>query len=113
MKNQDLCEERIEKIIKVSWESQKDEVPETLEGKLLHDAHMIEGGKTYLIVKTLCTGTARGQSLEQTLDFIESHVLGKGECYLPEAQAVYFDMQQFAGTFIKELREGLQTPSLR
>lgn len=70
--------------------------------------HMIEGGKTYLIVKTLCTGTARGQSLEQTLDFVENHVLRKGECYLPEAQLVYLDMQRFARTFINELRVGLQ-----
>jgi uncharacterized protein len=108
LQNQGLGEERIEKIVKVSWESQKDEAPESMEGKLLHDAHMIEGGKTYLIVKSLCTGTARGQTLEQTLDYFEKHVLGKGECYLPEAQAVYSDMQQFAHTFINDLRKGLQ-----
>ncbi|UUZ92726.1 hypothetical protein LJK87_46790 [Paenibacillus sp. P25] len=72
--------EIIEKIVQISWESQKEEAPETLEGKLLHDAHMVEGGKTYLIVKALCTGTARGQSLEQTLDYMESRVLGKGQC---------------------------------
>lgn len=105
---QGLDGEQIEKIIKVSWESQKDEIPETLEGKLLHDAHMVEGGKTYLIVKSLCTGTARGQNLEQTLDYFENFVLGKGQCFLPEAQAIYFEMQQFAHSFIKDLREGLQ-----
>jgi uncharacterized protein len=105
--NQGLREERVDKIVKVSWESQKDEVPETLEGKLLHDAHMIEGGKTYLIVKSLCSGTARGQTLEQTLDYFEKHVLGQGDCYLPEAQSVYKDMQEFARNFLLELREGL------
>ncbi|UUZ81129.1 hypothetical protein LJK88_41515 [Paenibacillus sp. P26] len=100
--------EIIEKIVQISWESQKEEAPETLEGKLLHDAHMVEGGKTYLIVKALCTGTARGQSLEQTLDYMESRVLGKGQCCLPEAQTIYAEMQQFAGAFIQDLREGLK-----
>ena len=28
-------------------------IPETMEGKILHDAHVLEGGKTYLMVKTL------------------------------------------------------------
>ncbi|MCR8631687.1 hypothetical protein [Paenibacillus radicis (ex Xue et al. 2023)] len=104
---QGLKEPYVEKIIRISWESQKDEVPESLEGKLLHDAHMIEGGKTYLIVKSLCTGTARGQSLEQTLEYFETNVLGKGACYLPEAQPLYKEMQQFARDFINDLRQGL------
>jgi len=38
-----------------------------MEGKILHDAHMIEGGKIYLIVKSLITGSVRGQTLEQTI----------------------------------------------
>lgn len=105
---QGLDTEKIEKIVRISWESQKDEVAETLEGKLLHDAHMIEGGKTYLMVKSLCTGTARGQTLEQTLDYFEEYVLGKGECYLPEAQTIYKEMQEFASNFIRDLREGLK-----
>ncbi len=33
----------------------------------MHDAHVLEGGKTYLIVKTLITGSVRGQSLVDTL----------------------------------------------
>lgn len=109
LKTQGVHPEKIEKIVKVSWESQKEEVPESLEGKLLHDAHMIEGGKTYLIVKSLCTGTARGQTLEETLDYFEKNVLGHGDCYLSEAKPIYIEMQQFASDFIRELREGLKT----
>ncbi|WP_346870910.1 hypothetical protein [Clostridium sp. UBA5119] len=45
----------IKKIINASRESQRDEEVITLEGKILHDAHMIEDGKTYLIVKSLIT----------------------------------------------------------
>ncbi|RKN86152.1 hypothetical protein [Paenibacillus ginsengarvi] len=108
LSEQGLHADQVEKIVTVSWESQKDEIPQTLEGKLLHDAHMIEGGKTYLIVKSLCTGTARGQTLEETLDYFEQNVLGHGECYLPEAKPVYLEMQRFASDFIRDLREGLR-----
>ena len=107
LQNEGLGKESIEKIIQISWESQKDEVPASLEGKLLHDAHMIEGGKTYLVVKSLCTGTARGQSLDETLLYLEKYVLGKGECYLPEAKRVYEQMQQFTNEFVRDLRKGI------
>jgi len=108
LEQEGLSKERIDQIVKVAWESQKDEVPESMEGKLLHDAHRIEGGKTYLIVKSLCTGTARGQTLEQTIDYFENHVLGRGQCYLPEAQSIFAEMQQFASDFIQDLKEGLR-----
>lgn len=35
---------------------QRGEVPETIEGKLLHDAHVPEGGEVCTVVKTLITG---------------------------------------------------------
>ena len=51
---------------------------------ILHDAHVLEGGKTYTVVKTLITGSVRGQSLEETLSFMQKNVLGANKCYLPE-----------------------------
>lgn len=96
----------IDKIIKASWESQKDEEAMTLEGKILHDAHMIEGGKTYLIVKPLIVGSVRGQTLEDTIKYIEDNILGKGTCYMPEAQEFYLKQQEFARNFIYDLKEG-------
>ena len=60
-----LCEQGyagdvIDQIVKISPESQRPEIPETLEGKILHDAHVLEGGKNYTVVKTLITGSVRG-----------------------------------------------------
>lgn len=81
---QDYTAENIPKILQVAWESQRNEIPETLEGKILHDAHVLEGGKTYLIVKTMITGSVRGQSLIDTLQFMKQHVLNRNICYLPE-----------------------------
>lgn len=68
---------------------------------------MIEGGKTYLIVKSLITGSVRGQTLKQTIEYIENNILGKGICYLPEAQIIYYHQQEFAKAFVKDLKEGL------
>ncbi len=107
LKCEKLSSKMIDKIITVAWESQKDEAAQTLEGKILHDAHMIEGGKTYLIVKSLITGSVRGQTLEKTIEYIENNILGKGICYLPEAQIIYYQQQEFAKDFVKDLKEGL------
>lgn len=60
MLEQNYDEEKVAKTLKIAWESQRSEIPETIEGKILHDAHVLEGGKTYLIVKTLITGSVRG-----------------------------------------------------
>lgn len=107
LKGETIPSKMIDKIITVARESQKDEVAQTLEGKILHDAHMIEGGKTYLIVKSLITGSVRGQTLEQTIEYIENNILDKGRCYLSEAQIIYYQQQEFAKSFIKDLKEGL------
>lgn len=104
--DQELSSEIIDKIITAAWESQKDETAQTLEGKILHDAHMIEGGKTYLIVKSLITGSVRGQTLEETIKYIENNVLDKGSCYLPEAKEIYCQQQKFAKDFIIDLKKG-------
>lgn len=82
-------EYRINKIVSIAWESQKNKEANSFEGRLLHDAHMIEGGKVFLITKSLITGTARGQNLEETLTYIENNILGKGKCYLEKAQSIY------------------------
>lgn len=99
---------KIETIIQAAWESQRPEVPQTLEGKILHDAHVLEGGKTYLVVKTLITGSVRGQSLMQTLEFMKEHCLGTNACYLPETIPLCEEMNRFAEAFYKELMDGVQ-----
>ena len=78
LKERGFSKEKIEFIVKVAWESQKNESAETIEGKLLHDAHMVEGGKTFLISKLLITGSVRGQTLDETIEYIEKKILGLG-----------------------------------
>ena len=77
-------------------------MPETLEGKLLHDAHVLEGGKTYTVVKTLITGSVRGQTLEQTLEFMRNNVINKNKCYLPETIKLCCEMNDYTNKFYYE-----------
>lgn len=107
MRARQYTEEAIEKTVKIAWESQRSEVPETMEGKILHDAHVLEGGKSYLVVKTLITGSVRGQSLVQTLDYMEKNVLGKNKCYLPETIPLCEEMNRYTEEFYKELMENI------
>lgn len=107
LKNHQIPDDIIDRIIGAAWESQKDETEASLEGKVLHDAHAIEGGKTYLIVKSLISGAARGQTLEQIINHIENSVIDKGMCYLPQAQKIYAEEQNFAKSFIIDLKKGI------
>lgn len=103
MSSQNYNEETISKTIKIAWESQRSEVPETIEGKILHDAHVLEGGKTYLIVKTLITGSIRGQSLLDTLEFMKNNVLDKNKCYLPDTIPLCEEMNKYTNEFYRDL----------
>ena len=105
---QSYDDEMISKTLKIAWESQRSETPETIEGKILHDAHVLEGGKTYLIVKTLITGSVRGQSLVETLKYMERNVLDNNKCYLPETIPLCEEMNEYTNDFFQELVEGIE-----
>lgn len=107
LKLQNISSTDIHKILTVAWESQKYKTAKTLEGKILHDAHMIEGGKNYLIVKSLITGSLRGQTLNETITYIENNLISKGICYFPMAQKIYDSQQKFSIDFIRDLKDDL------
>lgn len=107
LKDKQLQQHEIDKVVQIAWESQKESHAENIEGKILHDAHLLEGGKTFMITKSLMTGTARGQSLEETLQYLEEKILGKFECYLPELQKLYAKKEEFTKLFLKDLRSNL------
>ena len=98
----------IENIIKIAWESQRGEEPKTIEGKILHDAHVLEGGKTYLVVKTLITGSLKGQNLEETLKFMKNNVLNKNKCYLKETIPLCEEMNKYTNDFYQEIMKEVE-----
>jgi uncharacterized protein len=69
LRTQGCPQKDIDYICSVAWDSSKDKTPSTPEGKILHDAHSLEGDEGFLITKCLVTGTARGQALQQTVDY--------------------------------------------
>lgn len=98
----------IDSIIKIAWESQRSEVPETIEGKILHDAHVLEGGRTYTVVKTLITGSVRGQTLKETLSFMKENVLNANKCYLPETIPLCNEMNEYTSQFYDEIIKDIE-----
>jgi uncharacterized protein len=97
----------IERVIQIARESQKDNYPETIEGKILHDAHLLEGGKTFMITKSLITGTVRGQSLLETIKYLEENIIGKFKCCLAELQKLYDEKEEYTKEFIRDLKTNL------
>ena len=45
---------------------------------MLHDAHLIKGGKAYMLTKCLITGVLRGQTLAETINYIKTYILING-----------------------------------
>ena len=109
LNKQGYSNEEIKSIVNIAWESQRPEVPETFEGKVLHDAHVLEGGKTYAVVKTLITGSVRGQSLLETVDYLERNVIDKNTCYLPETKELCKEMNKWTNEFLEELKMGIKS----
>ena len=93
----------VERVIAVSWESQKEAAPQTPEGRILHDAHLLEGDENFLVTKALVTGSVRGQSLSATIDYMESQ-LGAHRCALPENQKEYERRELVVRNYIAKLR---------
>lgn len=101
----------IEAGVAAARESQTDSVPATVEGVLLHDGHLLEGGLSFLLVKTLVTGGARGSTLAEIVGFWEQHVAGAFRCSLPAAQQEYAAQEAFAGAVFEELRQNARAGS--
>ena len=105
--DKNLTNEEIDLIIKIAWESQKENKPSTNEGLMLHDAHMLEGGRNFEIIKSLITGSIRGQTLEETMMYIEKNLLEKGNCYTKEGIEKYAIMKKRTKEIFEELNIGL------
>lgn len=57
--------------------------------------------------RTYVDSQHRGSILEETISYIERNILGKLKCYLPEAQEVYGEQEEFAKDFPADLKGNL------
>jgi len=107
LSNENIDAEKAQHILTIARESQRLENPETLEGKILHDAHVIEGGKLYMLTKCLVTGSVRGQTLLETIGFIEKNIIDANKCYLPDTIPLCVEANQYMKDFIKQLKHDI------
>jgi uncharacterized protein len=107
MASQGLSKGKAEKILRVASESHKESKPTTIEGMILHDAHLVEGGKTLMVAKILVTGALRGYPISHTIRYFEGEVDGRFRCYLPQTQERYSEMEKFAREFFHDLKMSL------
>jgi uncharacterized protein len=107
LESQGLQKREIGRILRVARESQKESRPRTVEGMILHDAHQIEGGNIFLVVKSLVTGLQRGDSLPQIIDYFDRRIDGRFKCCLPETGMIYSEKEKFARTFFHDLKKSL------
>lgn len=107
LRNLNVGEDKIDRIINISKASHKDVKPETIEEKILHDAHILEGGKYFQIVKSLITGTARGQSLEETLEYFEQNIIEKFQCHLPESRDELKTKENYSEDVLKDIKQSI------
>lgn len=70
---------------------------------MLHDGHLLEGGRAFLLVKTLVTGAARGSSLAQIIAYWNQLRLDQVRCVLPVAQVRFEQQVAFAQSVFDEL----------
>lgn len=106
--SQELKRDRVIEVMKVAWEAGKEAAPETVEGACLHDAHLIEGGKEYQVAKWLISGAQQGQSLPQTLEYLETRVVGKYTVSTEKAQPIHKEVEKYRSHFIHSVHQALQ-----
>ncbi len=93
----------IDRIITCAKESDKAATPKTLEGKIIHDAHLLEGGVYYGIIKSFITGSLRDQSLHETMDYYKDNILNKFKCAIAKNQKELDDLYDISENIIKDV----------
>ena len=102
-----LKKAEVENFIGISLDSQKESSPKSNEGKILHDAHLLEGDKNFIITKVLVTGSARGQTLEETINYYQEKLHGRHHCCYAHNQDAYEKREKIAYEYLEKLKSEL------
>lgn len=97
----------LEKGVETATESQADALPQSAEGRLLHDAHLCEGGENFIAVKSLATGSFRGYPLQETYRWVMENIIRnkRRRCYTKEGKKDYAKKFRRLKEIWKELGE--------
>jgi uncharacterized protein len=111
--SQGLPKRKTVRILRVASESHKESKPKTVEGKILHDAHLVVGGKTLMVARFLVTGALKGYPVGHTINYFEESVDGRFRCYLPETRKRYLEMEKFARRFFQDLKKSISEGNIQ
>lgn len=107
LKEQGIGSSHAEDIVEIAKRAQRDARPNTLESKILHDANILEGGKSYFAVRYIIYGNYNGISIKRMLDNIENTIIPSLRCYLPVTQEMFEESKAYALNFVEQLREDI------
>jgi len=102
LKNNNYLANEINEIISVAKESHTLSNPKTLAGKILHDAHILAGGKEFLLIKTFSIGALNGRNLKDSAKYFLENI-EKINCVLPECKKEFAKVKKISKRFAKKL----------
>lgn len=104
-----VSEPQARDIIDIAKRGQRDGRPNSLESKILHDAYILEGGKSYAMTRYLIYGYKNNLGIEKTLLYIENSIIPSLRCYLPWTQEQLEEYKDFVQENVARMREELNS----
>ncbi len=98
-------QQQIEKIRSIALEY-LDKSLKTTEGKIIFDAHLIEGGKTFHVMKSLAIDLSSGRTIAQSIKSLEKWSFSQ-ECCFSENQPVFDEYRAYALTFLEDVKRDM------
>lgn len=98
---------QLEKLRRLETKMERTQVPTTQEEKVIHDCHILEGGKYFFMIRTLIADSHDGKNIQQTLQKLEEEIIPSTKCYLPLTREKLKEQHKVAKDIIAELRENL------
>ncbi len=107
--SQGVSEPQARDIIEVAKRGQRDGRPDTLESKILHDASILEGGKTYALTRYLIFGYKNNLGIDKTISYIENSIIPSLRCYLPWTQQQLEEYKAYTLESVARMRDELNS----
>ena len=104
-----VSEPQARDIVEIAKRGQREGRPDSLESKILHDAYILEGGKSYAMTRYLIYGYKNNLGIEKTLSYIENSIVPSLRCYLPWTQAQLEEYKAFVQENVTRMREELNS----
>lgn len=103
-----VSEPQAEDIIDIAKRGQREGRPNSLESRILHDAYILEGGKSYAMTRYLIYGYKNNLGIDKTLTYIENSIVPSLRCHLPYTQEKLEEYKAFVLRNVQQMRKELE-----